>query len=315
MVFSNFEDNSWSELKYIDGFGSYVTTEALPGALPVGQNSPQVCPYGLYSEQLSGSAFTAPRVKNFRSWLYRIRPSVVHDPFTESEVQKLHEEFEKLVITPNQLRWDPLAFPSDTSSIDFVDGLQLVAGAGDPSLKEGMSIYNYAINSSMVNRAFNNSDGELLIVPQVGTLYITTELGKMKVDPCEIVVIPRGVRFSVEITEESRGYVAEVFKGRLELPNLGPIGANGLASPRDFQTPVAFFEDQDTHHEIVNKYMNKFFVAPLDHSPFDVVAWHGNYGPYKYDLRKFNCMNTVTFDHPDPSIYTVLTIPSGEFVI
>lgn len=312
-------DNSWNELKYIDGFGSHVCTEALPEALPVGQNSPQVCPYGLYAEQLSGSPFTAPRAKNLRSWLYRIRPSVCHAPYKPSDKQSIHEAVESLVVTPNQLRWDPVELPSpDAAQIDFVDGLQLVCSAGDPSMKEGMSIYNYAVNASMKNRAFYNSDGDFLIVPQIGTLYIKTEMGKMKVEPCEICVIQRGIKFTVEVTESSRGYIAELFKGHLELPGLGPIGANGLANPRDFQSPVAFFEDIDGldtsngGYTIVNKYMNKFFHTPTDHSPFDVVAWHGNYGPYKYDLRKFNCINSVTYDHPDPSIYTVLTCPTDE---
>lgn len=198
-------DASWDNLKYISGYGSYVTTEALPDALPVGQNTPQLCAYGLYAEQLSGTAFTVPRAKNQRSWLYRIRPSVLHEPFKVCESQTFLKEFENLVITPNQLRWDPLEIPvAESKEVDFIDGIQLVAGAGDPSLKEGMAILNYAFNASMKNRAFYNSDGDMLIVPQTGTLYITTELGKLKVEPNEIVVIPRGVLFKIDVTEPAR---------------------------------------------------------------------------------------------------------------
>ena len=217
-----------------------------------------------------------------------------------------------MTIEPNQLRWD--APPLEHSECDFIAGLNVVCGAGDPALKEGLTIYNYVANTSMVNKAFYNSDGDFLIVPQHGVLYIRTELGDLQVEPCEIVVIPRGIKFAVLVNGLVRGYVIETFKGHFELPGLGPIGSNGLANPRDFQTPVARFDDhQDTtHYQIGNKFMNKLFVATLEHSPFDVVAWHGNYVPFKYDLRKFNCMNTVTYDHPDPSIYTVLTCPTAD---
>ncbi len=299
-------------LKYLCGFGSYVSTEALEGALPVGQNSPQVCPYGLYAEQLSGTAFTAPRHKNLRTWFYRIRPSVLHDKIKPESSQSIADEFLSMVIDPNQFRWSPLPLPTEAESIDFVNGLKLMCGAGDPALKEGMAIYVYSANLSMDNRAFYNADGDFLIVPQCGTLSIKTEMGNFNVEPCEIVVIPRGVKFQVLVDGPVRGYVAEIFKGHFELPGLGPIGSNGLANPRDFEFPVAAFEDVEQNFTVVCKFINKMYFTEMDHSPFDVVAWHGNYAPFKYDLRKFNTMNSVTFDHPDPSIYTVLTCPSDE---
>ena len=325
------------ELQYIPGFGSHISTEALPGALPVGQNSPQVCPYGLYAEQLSGTAFTAARHKNLRSWLYRIRPSVIHGEF-EGPMEHpgglpsdINADF---VITPNQLRWSPVepirvegdsGEKSEYADVDFIEGLTSVAGAGDCSLKEGLCIYNYVCNRSMFNadgsggKVMCNADGDFLIVPQQGNLLIVTELGKLHVQTCEIVVIPRGVRFSVvpDLGEDctfARGYILEVFKGHFELPGLGPIGANGLANPRDFEAPVAAFEDADVGVDftVVQKYMGKLFTATLKHSPFDVVAWHGNYYPFKYNLNKFNTVNTVSYDHCDPSIFTVLTVPTEE---
>lgn len=299
-------------LEYHPGFGNYVVSEALEGALPVAQNSPQLCSYGLYAEQLSGTAFTAPRHKNLRSWLYRIRPSVQHTNMVSCENQSFESGFDHMVKIPNQLRWNPLPFSPESDRVDFVDGMRVKCGSGDPSLKEGIVIFDYLCNVSMKNRAFYSADGDILIVPQQGTLYIKTEMGKLVVDPCEIVVIPRGIKFQVLVTENCRGYGIEVFTSHFEIPGLGPIGANGLANVRDFETPAAAFEDIDEEYQIVVKYLNKFFHCTWDHSPFDTVAWHGNYAPFKYDLRKFNCINSVTYDHPDPSIYTVLTCPSAE---
>lgn len=304
--------DAFTSLKYLDGFGTYGVTESLPGSLPKDQNSPQVCPYGLYSEQLSGTAFTAPRGRNLRSWLYRIRPSVQHTAMEPLPDQSFEQDFDTMVKIPNQLRWNPSADVGSGSEVDFVSGLRLKCGSGDPSLKEGLAIFDYSCNTSMLRRAFYSADGDILLVPQLGTLYIKTEFGKFVVEPCEIVVIPRGVKFQVLVEGESRGYGVEVFSSHFELPSLGPIGANGLANQRDFQTPVAAFEDIEEDYEIVTKFMNKLFRSTWSHSPFDIVAWHGNYAPFKYDLRKFNCMNSVTFDHPDPSIYTVLTCPSSE---
>ncbi|HEY3055630.1 MAG TPA: homogentisate 1,2-dioxygenase [Thermoanaerobaculia bacterium] len=283
------------------GFANDFASEALPGALPVGQNSPQKVAYGLYAEQLSGTPFTAPRHANRRSWLYRIRPSVTHKPF-----KKLRDGDALTEGTPNQLRWDP--FP--VKSTDFVDGVHTICGNGDPAMTTGMRVHIYTANRSMTDRFFYDADGELLIVPQQGRLVIRTELGVLDVAPGEICVVPRGVKFRVEVDGESRGYICENFGALFRLPDLGLIGANALASPRDFQAPVAAYEDHDGDFEIVAKFLGNLWSARIDHSPLDVVAWHGNYAPYKYDLRRFNAVNSVSFDHPDPSIFTVLTSPS-----
>lgn len=295
-------------LSYQTGFGNEFATEALPGALPVGQNSPQQAPLGLYAEQLSGTAFTAPRFANRRSWLYRIRPSVLHKPFKQISNHLLRSApFNELPPTPNQLRWDPLPLP--TEPMDFVDGLTTIAG------NDGIGIHIYAANRSMQDRFFYNADGELLIVPELGRLRFHTELGILEVAPKEICVIPRGVKFRVELLEsQARGYICENYGASFKLPDLGPIGANGLANPRDFQTPVAAYdnmgEDRKGEFKLIAKFCGNLWEAELGHSPLDVVAWHGNYAPYKYDLTRFNTINTVSFDHPDPSIFTVLTSPT-----
>ncbi|XP_046969576.1 homogentisate 1,2-dioxygenase [Vanessa cardui] len=302
------------ELKYLSGFGSEFLSEdpRRPGALPAGQNSPQQCPYGLYAEQLSGSAFTAPRHDNKRSWLYRIRPSVIHKPFKRSDIAKyMTHKWDDVGQDPNQSRWLPFDIPS--AEQDFVAGLHTVCGAGDPRSRHGIAIHVFLCNTSMDKSAFYSSDGDLLIVPQQGILHITTEFGKMVVSPNEIAVIQLGMRFAVAVDGPSRGYILEVFDGHFKLPDLGPIGANGLANPRDFLTPVAHYEDKDVPgFKILNKYQGAIFEAEQNHSPFDVVAWHGNYVPYKYDLSKFMVINSVSFDHCDPSIFTVLTCPSTK---
>jgi len=280
--------------QYQTGFANDFATEAIPGTLPIGQNSPQVVAHGLYAEQLSGTAFTVPRAFNRRSWLYRIRPSVVHEPFAP------YRDAPQYVVTPNQLRWDP--FPIADS--DFVDGLIPICA------NDVLSVFVYTASRSMTDRFFYDADGELLIVPQQGALRIRTELGIIEIEPGEIAVVQRGIRFSVDVHEPSRGYVCENHGALLRLPDLGLIGANGLANSRDFFTPVAAFEDRDGAFEMIAKFGGKFFRAAIDHSPLDVVAWHGNYAPYKYDLRRFNAINSVSFDHPDPSIFTVLTSPS-----
>jgi homogentisate 1,2-dioxygenase len=318
-------------MEYNSGFGSHFATEALPEALPKGQNNPQVCNYGLYAEQLSGTAFTAPRAKNLRSWLYRIRPTVGHSKQTLYD-NKIGTD--DSVVTPDQLRWAPLALEdiksdcNETKSVDFVDSLRTMGSAGDPLMHEGLAIHMFFFNKNMTSsssealspsRVFQSSDGDMLIVPQSVAVSITTEFGKLEVEPQEIIVIPRGITFKVDFANPStppdtiaRGYILEIYKGHFELPNLGPIGANGLANPRDFLYPVAAFEDIDTPHTVINKFGGELFLSVMDHSPFDVVAWHGNYAPYKYDLRLFCTMNSVSFDHPDPSIYTVLTCPSSD---
>ena len=294
---------------YMTGFGNEFATEALPGTLPVGQNSPQRVAHGLYAEQLSGSAFTAPRGQNRRSWLYRIRPAAMHGTFSPFAQPRFHNDFGDGPVTPDQLRWDPLPLPS--TSVDFVEGLYTMAGNGSPAAQQGVGIHLYAADRDMAGRFFYDADGELLLVPQLGRLRIATELGVLDVEPQQVAVVPRGIRFRVELPDgPSRGYVLENFGAPLRLPELGPIGANGLANPRDFETPVAAYEDVEGQFELVAKFQGHLWRADIGHSPLDVVAWHGNYAPYRYDLRRFNAIGSISFDHPDPSIFTVLTAPS-----
>ena len=297
------------ETGYQSGFGNEFATEALPGALPQGRNSPQRCPYGLYAEQFSGTAFTAPRHANRRSWLYRIRPAVTHRPFQPLANSRFDEPDDNEPLSPNQLRWDPLPLPAGPT--DFLDGLVPVAGNGSPAIQSGCAIYLYAANQPMLRRFFYSADGEMLIVPQLGTLRLDTELGRLDVEPQEIAVIPRGLRFRVEVpTGPVRGYICENFGAPFKLPDLGPIGSNGLAHARDFKTPRARYEDIDAECELVGKFLGRLWTAQMDHSPLDVVAWHGNYAPLKYDLRRFNAIGSISYDHPDPSIFLVLHSPS-----
>ncbi|MCR6701340.1 MAG: homogentisate 1,2-dioxygenase [Dokdonella sp.] len=294
---------------YQTGFGNEFASEALPGALPEGRNSPQRAAYGLYAEQISGTAFTAPRHANRRSWLYRIRPASMHRPFEALAHPRFHNRFDEAPATPNQLRWDPLPLP--TAPTDFVDGLVTVAGNGGAASQTGIGIYLYAANRPMQGRYFYSADGELLIVPERGRLRIATELGVVEVEPQQIAVIPRGIRFRVDLPDgEARGYVAENFGAALRLPDLGPIGSNGLANPRDFETPHAAYEDVEGDFELIAKFQGNLWRAAIGHSPLDVVAWHGNHAPYRYDLRRFNTIGSISYDHPDPSIFTVLTSPS-----
>ncbi|RZJ85519.1 MAG: homogentisate 1,2-dioxygenase [Massilia sp.] len=299
-----------ADASYLSGFGNEFATEALEGALPVGQNSPQRAPYGLYAEQISGTAFTAPRSHNRRSWLYRIRPAAVHLPFRLIESTAIVSDFSTVPPTPpNQLRWDPLPMP--TAPTDFIDGWTTMAGNGAPDSLQGCAIHLYAANQPMVQRFFYDADGELLIVPQQGRLQIDTELGRITVEPQEIAVIPRGVRFRVDLPDgEARGYICENFGALFRLPDLGVIGSNGLANPRDFLTPAARYEDVEGDFELVAKFSGRLWSARIGHSPLDVVAWHGNYAPYKYDLRRFNAIGSISYDHPDPSIFLVLQSPS-----
>uniref|UniRef100_A0A0D9WKR7 Homogentisate 1,2-dioxygenase n=1 Tax=Leersia perrieri TaxID=77586 RepID=A0A0D9WKR7_9ORYZ len=322
-------------LRYMSGgLGNSLSSEAVAGSLPRGQNSPLLCPLGLYAEQLSGTPFTAPRARNLRTWLYRIKPSVTHEPFHPRHPphRRLIGEFDRTttLATPTQLRWRPTDLvPREEAPLDFVDGLYTVCGAGSSFLRHGYAIHMYAANKSMDGCAFCNADGDFLIVPQQGRLLITTECGKLLVPPGEIVVIPQGFRFAVDLPDgPSRGYVSEIFGTHFQLPDLGPIGANGLASARDFLSPTAWFEqDHRPGYTIVQKYGGELFTATQDFSPFNVVAWHGNYVPYKvvtflaglvtdllshYDLSKFCPFNTVLFDHADPSINTVLTAPTDK---
>jgi homogentisate 1,2-dioxygenase len=290
---------------YLSGFGNEFATESLPGALPVGQNSPQHVPYGLYGEVITGTSFTMPRRENRRVWLYRIRPSADHPPYRRIDNATLCPKLADP--TPNRLRWDPL--PIGDAPADFLAGLYTLA-ANRTAPDAGVSVHIFRANRSM-QRVFWNADGEQLILPQQGRLDITTELGRLVVAPGEIAVIPRGVRYRVALPDGSaRGYMLENHGALLRLPDLGPIGSNGLANPRDFLAPVAAYEDRDEPTEMVQKYQGALWATTLDHSPLDVVAWHGNHTPYKYDLARFHVINTVSFDHCDPSIFTVLSSPT-----
>ena len=297
-------------LNYQTGFGGHFESEAVKGALPKGRNSPQKPAYGLYAEQVSGSAFTAPRHENRRSWLYRLRPTADHRPFEAYGGAPLFKaQAPTTPLAPNRLRWDPLGkAPPGT---DFVDGLVTMLVNRDPAELEGVAVHLYRAAASMERRLFVNADGEMLIIPQAGTVRIASEFGRLEVAPGSVALIPRGVRFRVEVDSPATGYVAENQGLPFRLPELGPIGANGLANARDFETPVAWFEDKDEPTEIVQKSLGQLWSTTLDHSPLDVVAWHGNYTPWRYDLSRFNTIGSVSFDHPDPSIFTVLTSPSN----
>jgi homogentisate 1,2-dioxygenase len=301
---------SEKQLSYLSGFGNEHATEAVPGALPHGRNSPQRPPLGLYAEQLSGTPFTAPRHANRRTWLYRILPSAMHTPYRRADNGHWRSApFNEGEATPNRLRWNPLPMPAEP--VDFVDGMTTMGGNGDAATHTGVAIHIYRATKPMTDRVFSDSDGELLIVPQQGRLRLFTELGTIEVTPGEIVVVPRGVRFRVALPDgAARGYVCENYGAHFALPELGPIGANGLANPRDFLTPVAWYEDRRAPIESIVKFAGNLWATVLDHSPLDVVAWHGNYAPYKYDLARFMTLGTVSFDHPDPSIFTVLTAPT-----
>jgi homogentisate 1,2-dioxygenase len=298
-------------LAYQLGFGNDFATEAVSGALPIGQSNPQKPPLGLYTEEINGTPFTAPRGQSRRSWTYRIRPSATHKPFRQVSTGTIRSApFDEVAASPNQLRWRPLPIP--TAKTDFVQGIVTYGGNGDPGQQVGAAMHMYAANTSMVDRFFYDADGELLIIPQLGALLVHTELGVLRVAPREMCVIPRGIKFRVELPDgEARGYLCENYGPHFRLPDLGPIGTNGLANSRDFMAPVASYEERDGDFRVVAKFMGGIWEAEIDHSPLDIVAWRGNYVPFRYDLYKFQCINTVTFDHPDPSIYCVLASPTA----
>jgi homogentisate 1,2-dioxygenase len=298
-------------LRYQTGFGNDFATEAVAGALPIAKNSPQKAPLGLYAEQFSGTAFTVPRASNRRTWKYRIRPSVTHGVFEQIENEKWLSSFDEVPVTPNQLRWDALQMPQ--SKTDFVDGMVTIAGNGSPASQSGISINIFACNEERSDRFFFNSDAEMIVVAEKNHVRFLTELGIVEIEPGFIAVIPRGLKFRVELPDgDARGYICENYGALFRLPELGPIGANGLANSRDFETPVAWFEDREGDFELIQKFDGNFWRSELGHSPLDVVAWHGNNAPYRYDLRNFNTIGSISYDHPDPSIFTVLTSPSGE---
>jgi homogentisate 1,2-dioxygenase len=307
------------EFRYSTGFGNEFATEAVTGALPAGRNSPQQAPLGLYAEQLSGTAFTQPRSVNRRTWVYRILPSAQHPPFRRIDNKRLRPApFDELEPDPNRLRWNPLPLPAEAEPADFVDGLFTVGGNGDSRTRAGMAVHLYAANRTMEDRYFVDSDGELLFVPELGAVTLHTELGPLRVSPGEIAVVPRGIRFRVELAGPdsdytvARGYLCENFGAAFTLPERGPIGANGLANERDFRAPQAAFEERSRTVQVVNKFGGNLWAADYGHSPLDVVAWHGNYTPYKYDTANFMVIGTISFDHPDPSVFTVLTSPSDR---
>ena len=299
---------------YMPGFGNDFETESLPGVLPQGRNSPQKCAYGLYAEQLSGSPFTAPRGTNERSWLYRIRPSVCHTHrFTSIEhpLWRSAPANHDAVLSLQQMRWGPTPIPEEATN--FIQGIRSITTAGDVMTQTGMASHVYVANADMQDDYFFNADGEMLLVPQLGVITVFTELGKITAAPGEICLIPRGVTFKVTLPDgTARGYICENYGAKLTLPDRGPIGANCLANPRDFKTPVACYEDKETACTVSIKWCGQFYKTEVGHSPLDVVAWHGNYAPYKYDLATFSPVGALMFDHPDPSIFTVLTAPSDE---
>ena len=311
------DGNIKATLAYQSGFGNEFASEAVPGALPVGRNSPQRAPHGLYAEVISGTAFTAPRAENRRTWLYKIRPSAMHSAFRRIDAGLLRSgPFDEVETSPNRLRWDP--FPIEGKPADFIEGLATLAGSGDPAAQAGVAVHIYRANRSMTDRYFANADGEMMLVPQQGELLVCAETGRLAVAPGEICVIPRGMKIRVDLLEGPaergcgvRGYVCENYAGQFRLPELGPIGSNGLANSRDFLAPVAAWEDRG-ESEVVTKFMGGLWAAQWPHSPLDTVAWHGNYTAYKYDLARFMTINTVSFDLCDPSIFTVLTSPSGQ---
>ena len=300
-----------AKLAYQGGFGNTFSTEAVKGALPVGRNSPQKPALGLYPEVISGTAFTAPRSENLSTWTYRLRPSAMQAPYRKAAQGLLRSgPFDEVDAPPNRLRWNPLPIP--VKPTDFLDGLVTIAGSGSADAQSGLAVHVYRANRSMTDRYFVNADGEMMFVPQQGTIGLFTELGRLEVAPGEIAVVPRGVKFKVQVSEPSRGYVCENYGAPFRLPELGPIGSQGLAQVRDFLYPVAACEDKAGRCELACKFLGKLWTTELRASPLDVVAWHGDYAPYKYDLARFLAVNTVTFDHVDPSIFTVLTSPSGQ---
>ncbi len=297
---------------YMTGFGNSFATEAQPGALPIGRNSPQRPPLGLYAEQLSGSAFTAPRHSNKRTWFYRIRPSVKHGrgfKLVDLGLVRTAPCRDESSLPIGQMRWHPIDIPPEPC--DFLSGLRTIATCGDVYLQLGMASHVYVANMSMDNKYFYNVDGEMLLVPQVNTIRVFTECGVIDAIPGDIVVVPKGMKFKVDLPNgPARGYVCENYGAYLTLPERGPIGANCLANARDFLAPVAGYEDKETACELYVKSLGQFYVTRIDQSPLDVVAWHGNFVPYKYDLRRFSPVGSTLFDHPDPSIFTVLTSAS-----
>eukprot|EP00457_Paulinella_chromatophora_P005330 gb/GEZN01005347.1/.p1 GENE.gb/GEZN01005347.1/~~gb/GEZN01005347.1/.p1 ORF type:complete len:486 (+),score=68.15 gb/GEZN01005347.1/:52-1509(+) len=312
--------DSGSGLNYLHGFGAELQSEAIPGTVPIGRNAPKKVAFGLVAEQLSGTSFTTPRVHNQRTWLYRIKPTASHAPFKPYSAPahkwkgEIVNDDSKMQAMPNRYRWKPYPLPPPSEKIDFIEGWSTVGGAGGVASKSGFAVHVYACNSDMGDKAFVNSDGDLLVVPQLGRLLVQTEFGLLEVPPGFICVIQRGMALRVFLPDKQpcRGYLLEVYCSHFRLPDLGPIGANGLANARDFQHPTAKYEDRKCKFTVVQKFLGSLFTAEHTRSVFDVVGWHGNYLPYRYDLDRFCAVNSVTYDHMDPSIFTVLTAPTNE---
>lgn len=301
---------------YLEGFGNYHHSEAFPGANPIGMNSPQKPALGLLTERISGSSFTAPRDHNLQTWLYRTVSSLSHSEYTLYGT----EDSTTGHITPNSYLW-----PSFQTSDDDWTSQRLLSSTGDANTKTGLAIRLYAISKDMQpNTVFSSLDGDMLIIPQAGgSLDIQTELGKLLVRPNEIAVIPRGVRHRITLPNgPTRGYICELFQGHFRLPELGPIGSCSLANQRDFQIPTAIYDgkleadiavpNRGSDWTIISRMASKLWSCTQDHTPFDVAGWHGTFYPYKYDLGRFSILGSILFDHPDPSIFTVLTAPSNR---
>ncbi|MFT4626798.1 MAG: homogentisate 1,2-dioxygenase [Myxococcota bacterium] len=300
-----------ADLTYLTGFGNALASEARPGALPTLQNGPRQAPFGLYAEQINGTGFTVHRAQNHRVWLYRLRPQIAAGGWERVDSGQFVGRFDEGTVSPELLRFAPMPYPD--GDVDFLSGLSTFAGAGDPTTKVGFAIHVYAATADMVDRAFTNIDGDMLVVPEDGALRIQTELGWLEVSPGEIAILPRGIRFRVELPDgRARGFIGELFNGHYQLPERGPVGANGLADERHFKAPVAAFEDRVAPYEVVQKQGGDLWRTSFHASPFDVVAWHGTYAPFKYDLMDFNAYWGANWDHPDPSILTVLTSPHDD---
>ena len=307
-------ENIKEKYNYNIGFGNHFESEAIPGSLVKGKNNPQKCPFNLYAEQINGTSFTQPRHLNLKTWLYKLKPTVGHSKHKEFDgfknfISSFSSDNKDLKITPDQLRWKPLPLKDG----NFLEGIITYCGAGSTEMKNGLGIHMYSCSKPMdINSAYYSADGDTLIVPQKGKLDITTEMGKLEVEPWEFCVIPRGIKFHVSVDEQCRGYICELYKGHFRPIERGPIGSNGLANERDFVSPVAWYEDRECEFTVYTKFMGKFFTSTYDRSVFDVVSWHGNYLPYKYNIKYYNTIGSISYDHPDPSIFTILSACSDD---
>ncbi|GLI78307.1 hypothetical protein PoHVEF18_006618 [Penicillium ochrochloron] len=318
MTTSKFEIDD--KFKYLNGFNGYHQSEAAEGVIPLVINIPQKSKYGLHTERISGSSFTAPRKDSKQTWLYRLLPSTCHEDFSLLENHPFNLKNvlnSKYQYSPNRSTWAPAQIAKEA---DFLTGLQLIGGAGNPTMKEGLAYYAFTAGKSMPsNQAFYSADGDFLLAPQKGTLDIRTEMGYLRVRSNEICVVPRGIRFHVSLPAGPvRGFALELFEGHFELPELGPIGSTGLANIRDFEIPTASFDNSNVDTEIIAKFAGQVHRTVHRGSIFNVAGWSGTYYPFKYDLGKFNTIGSVSYDHTDPSIFTVLTAPSsvpGEAVV